>query len=475
MGKEKNKKLNSFRNHLHEILQSLAAGIGPESVVSDKSIPVESGLKITLLAYFSSIDRFRDIIVESANIHGAKKLNDESIDELYFIIVKKLSQVIKNRHETITDMLNKYVIAEDVILIEQEIDRILRESYREYKVVLITNLIKLEDVNKLWVSGTSLIKIGTDYFNDWPHQVDNTAALAIALLGSKAFIERESLGKKYQGMVALETLIEGHHIKNENSYVIQNAIISFRQVFSYLYICKQFLSSVSKDRYDIKTTSVGRYSIEFPGEPRIEGVQVIFLEQISTTNAIDNVKRFNLPIDVSKEVFTLSSETIDILSRRCYLEEYNALSQCEKSMIKNKLSISQDWYLKSIFEDDLTDETISLFISLESLMALYADQLSSNTDEMAGNIAIMLSSNPEERYKHKQTFKNNIYRLRNKIMHHGSTCTKEDYEAILRLKNYVPWSIIGILRALENILQYGNNVDALKEYFERLKLGGAVK
>ena len=56
-------------------------------------------------------------------------------------------------------------------------------------------------------------------------------------------------------------------------------------------------------------------------------------------------------------------------------------------------------------------------------------------------------------------------------MHHGKPINWEkDLRAIRLLKDFIVWSIIGIMQRIDEITKYGNNDKAIKEYFEREKL-----
>ena len=94
---------------------------------------------------------------------------------------------------------------------------------------------------------------------------------------------------------------------------------------------------------------------------------------------------------------------------------------------------------------------------------------------MAENIAIMLTSDPDDRYNYKKNFKDKVYPLRNKIMHNGQIFSwDKDYANLSELRTYVVWSTLGILDRLEKITKYGNGSKAMREYFEREKLKPSI-
>ena len=143
----------------------------------------------------------------------------------------------------------------------------------------------------------------------------------------------------------------------------------------------------------------------------------------------------------------------------------------EFGTIGNKIKRSLDWVYKEMLEKDETDKAIALFISLETLISYGHDPLIGLTDEYAENIAIMTHSTAEERFKEKKLFKRKVYKLRNKIMHNGyKVIWEKDWKDIKRLKIYVAWTLRWYLENIDKLMLIGNNVDAVKEYFEREKL-----
>lgn len=180
----------------------------------------------------------------------------------------------------------------------------------------------------------------------------------------------------------------------------------------------------------------------------------------------------NETIALSNGCFILTDEAVNKLKVHCCLDKYNEICLTKRAgEVGEKIIRSLDWFLKSVLEQDLTDKVINMFISLESLLSLGADPLTSHTDDMAENIALMMAKDVEERYTIKKDFKKKIYKLRNKIMHHGENCTWEkDGREIFFLEIIFARSVIGILKRLDRILVYGNKVGAMHEYFEREKL-----
>jgi hypothetical protein len=175
-------------------------------------------------------------------------------------------------------------------------------------------------------------------------------------------------------------------------------------------------------------------------------------------------------IEYSQDAFVIGSELLAHLKKRCYLDKFNEIFVMGSfGEVGDKIARSVDWFLKAELEKDPTDVIMSLFISLEALLSLGSDPLMSLVDEMAENVAIMVQSTVDERYKWKRKFKK-WYETRNDIVHRGKVI-EEGFEWIARdLKISVVWSVMGILARMDNIVGYGSKSDAIKQYFDREKL-----
>lgn len=56
-------------------------------------------------------------------------------------------------------------------------------------------------------------------------------------------------------------------------------------------------------------------------------------------------------------------------------------------------------------------------------------------------------------------------------MHNGYEVSRDkDWREIKRLKIYVAWTLHWFIRNIDKLMMIGNNVNAVKEYFEREKL-----
>ena len=105
-------------------------------------------------------------------------------------------------------------------------------------------------------------------------------------------------------------------------------------------------------------------------------------------------------------------------------------------------------------------------------MSARQDNFSSLSDDLAENIAIITKSGIEERYKAKKDFKNNIYQLRNNIMHRGEKISKpEDFRNLETLRISLVWPLRWIIKNIEILKDDGKyTTEKLKEYFEKQKL-----
>ena len=170
----------------------------------------------------------------------------------------------------------------------------------------------------------------------------------------------------------------------------------------------------------------------------------------------------------------IDKDSLEKIKNRCFLGNFNDIFQDQKKYmeISEKITRSMEWFYKGIIEEDKTNEAIALFISLEILMSTKPDKFSSLSDDLAENLAIITKSGVEDRYKAKKDFKNNIYQLRNDIMHRGKKIeTSEDFNSIEILRSCIVWSLMWIIKNIEVLKDKEKyTTDKLKEYFEKQKL-----
>lgn len=201
-----------------------------------------------------------------------------------------------------------------------------------------------------------------------------------------------------------------------------------------------------------------------------KGLQKYYIS--SMKNHIKGIDTRWTDIKLPEKTFVIDTNLLRVLERQCCFEKFNKISLDDNfGEIRKKIRLALNWFLKALLEKDITDEAIALFISLEALMATTADPLTSHTDELAENMAIITYHGVDARYKAKKNFRETIYPMRNKIMHHGHLADQDkDWETIGDLRLDVVWAIRWIIEKSDTIMKFGNKAKAIREYFEREKL-----
>jgi len=394
------------------------------------------------------------------------KINYSSSYQLFGYICKFIYNRIKSRVKNIDDTLETYLKDEDISAGLLEIENKLKQSYGVYRIYLITNLIYLKNIKTLQFGNVNMNRVDEDSINWFPEKIEYPfkSSLAKLLVIDKA-LSREELLKEYKNNVILETRIKGYHISSEKSDVVKSAFFEYRQVFSYLIMCKGLLGQGKFGKDIFETKEIDQYA---------EVKRVIQICYVGRDNNLKQLKFIDTAFEefkLSEKQFIINKEVLQLIKEKCYLSNFNDISQDIKyGDMREKIRRSMDWFLKAKIEKDFTDKAISLFISLETLLSTGPDPLSSQTDDLAENVVIITHAG-EERYEVKKYFKKEIYGLRNQIMHRGYSVNLDtDLEKISRLEIYVIYSIRAILGRINEIIKYGKDSNALKEYFERKKL-----
>lgn len=395
------------------------------------------------------------------------KINYSSSSRLFGYICKFIYNRIKSRVKNIDDTLEIYLKDDDISAGLLEIENKLKQSYGVYRIYLITNLIYLKNIKTLQFGNVNMNRVDEDSINWFPEKIEHPFNSSLTkLLVIDRPLSREKFLKKYKDNVILETRIEGYHINNEVSDVIEKALFEYRQLFSYLIMCKELLGQSKSDKDILETKKVGQYN-EIKSS-----IQICYIGKENNLRQLKFIdiefEKFRLP----EKQFIINKEALQLIKERCCLNNFNNVSQdIEYGDMREKIRRSMDWFLKANLEKDLTDEAISLFISLETLLSTGSDPLSSQTDDLAENVVILAHSGEDIRYKAKKYFKKEIYGLRNQIMHRGYSINfDKDLKKVSRLGIYVIYSIREILGRINEIIKYGKDLNALKEYFERKKL-----
>lgn len=463
---------------LKVVIQTCFGDIGLKEHLSaseDKQYDFQDNLKRTDFYFLGGLLLRESVLSTIKNCKD--KTNAAFVEKVFDKIMKDVYGKIKDRKIIFEKTLNNYLIEEDFDFAAERLEEILRNPRKKFKVILISELIELSDIEACQIGNVTIRKINKDYTDTLPIEIESQKDLGVTLLGSfgEKIISRDKFLEEHKEHVALEINTVGYHFDDELSPVFDSAVQEIRLVFAYLFLSRHFSSNVEKEfKFKIETKEIKRGGYFLQSE--LTGLQEYYLFDKDNT---DFLKKFDTTwekIILSDTVFVLSKDMIDNLKKQCHLDEFNKMNQrSDIGEIKNKINMALDWFLKATLEKDDTDEVISLFISLESLLSMSEDYLTSHTDDMAENIAIMLTTNPDDRYNYKKTFKTNVYSLRNMIMHHGRKFSwDKNYSSLRELRIYVVWSTLGILSRIEKITKYGNGSKAMREYFEREKLKPSI-
>lgn len=442
---------------LKTLVQQYSGIIGPEHIFRNSKADTylfEDNLRFNK-HYFYGGYFLREVLEKI----GCRK-NETNYDFCYNLFHKIMSEVyrnVKDRNIPIEKTLDNYLTEEDFDFAAKRLEELLKSSRSKFKIILVSNLIELSDIESLQIGNVTVRKITRNYINTLPEEIeiDPVRFGLLSVERHRKKITREEFLDKYHEHVALEVNVEGYHFEDETSPVFYLAIQEIRLFFAYLFACKHFLENVAKGKYKIEVKEMPKYP--FLSTETI-GLQEYYIRKQDDISYLKKIDTRWAKIILSNKTFVLTKESLDKLSESCHLGNFNTMNQShDYGEIKSKINRSLDWFLKAILEEDVTDAVISFFISLESLLSTDAGPLTSHTDDMAENIAIMLTSDPDNRYEHKRRFKD-VYRLRNKVMHNGKVFSWDegkDVKSLNYLKIDIVWSVLGILKRLELIREYG--------------------
>jgi hypothetical protein len=468
--------MNSLESKLRKHFESLIKGffkfIGPESKISNKGLSVfefEDNLYFNEY-YFSGGTILKEFFLDDISKYHSG-VNILTSYELFKYICKIIYNKIKSRVEVIDDTLNVYLKEDDIDYGFSEIFKKLDESNRIYKVYLLSNLVSLINVNSVEIGKVKLINLNEETIKVLPQNIEKcfSSAASEALAESK-YLSPEQFLQEFKGRVILETSVEGYHLNNEISKVFEDALREYKRVFSYLSICKIFLENVKADKYNIETEALKIFDYGIHNE----APQYFYIYDKNQTKFLKIIDTKFEKVELPKILFKINKDSLEKIKKRCCLDNFNEILQNQKKYgkIGDKITRSIDWFYRGIIEEDNTNKAIALFISLEILMSARQDNFSSLSDDLAENIAIITKLGVEERYKAKKDFKNNIYQLRNDIMHRGEKIRKpKDFRNLETLRISLIWSIRWVIENIEILKKDGKHeTEALKEYFEKQKL-----
>jgi len=446
--------------------------IGPKSKIIHKGLMVY-GFEDDL--YFNENYFNGGIVLKEFFLDGISKyhsgVNISTSIELFNYICKIVYNKIKSRVDIISDTLDVYLKEDDIDYGFSEIFKKLDESNRSYKVYLLSNLVSLGNVNSVEIGKVTLINLNEDTIKNLPQNIekDFSSAVSEALAESK-YLSPEQFLQEFKGRVILEVSVEGYHLNNEISKVFEDALREYERVFSYLSACKIFLKNVKADKYNIETEAIKIFDYSIHNE----APQYFYIYDKNQTKFLKIIDTKFEKVELPKILFKINKGSLEKIKKRCCLDNFNEILQNQEKYgkIGDKITRSIDWFYRGVIEEDNTNKAIALFISLEILMSARQDNFSSLSDDLAENIAIITKLGVEERYKAKKDFKNNIYQLRNDIMHRGEKISKpKDFRNLETLRISLVWSIRWMIENIEILKKDGKyGTEALKEYFEKQKL-----
>lgn len=461
--------INFSKKDFSDYIFNVLSTIGPEKVLKegdDNLFILDEDIKRSTHFHEYTIP-LKDLLTKNSPFLK-DRLNYYSSYEIQEKLTNDIYNKIKDK-STITKTLDKYISDSDIDELYRAFIETLQAKNREYEVTCVTNLLELDDIDSIKIGNVLIEKIDENYCqklpDSMPHLTEKRSLLSSFFTGLKrpATQTREDFLFKYRGYVSLKTCISGIHINDEQSILFNSATNSIQHAFAYLNLCHQKFH-FTQGEFKIKSSDNETFGL---GGMSTNSKNYFLIDNEEELSCI----AINEPILLSKRKLILDKVTIDNIKDRCSLDNFNKLfSEYDAPDLKEKITRSLDWFLKMQLETDSTDKAINLFVSIESLLSANTDDTVSNTDDMAENIAINYSRNVEIRYATKKQFKK-IYRLRNKILHHGLKIPfNDDGINIFSLEIMYIWSLIGILERMDSILMYGKTVSAMREYFEREKL-----
>lgn len=462
-----------LKEHFKNILKQIFKNIGPSSKISfegKEMYKFEDDLYFNSDYFIWTMPIKLEILDKIPKYKG--KVNIQTSDELLEHICLNIYRKIKRRVETISDSLDIYLKEEDIDFGFKEIFKKMDISYGKHSVYFISNILVLKEIESINIGRVSIKRVGEKIVKELPTIIEKPlfscvyTPMQIALMKGN-YLDPNRFVKEFEGKTMFEITLEGYQVGNERSKIFERAIEEFKYVLSYLSICKTFLENVSSDKYS--------FSIEYiklDNRSNSENkYQIYYVRDHNNTKILKCVRDFQGYLKLPKFTFIIDSELLEVIKKRCYLSNFCMIMENEKlGEVGNKIKLSLEWVFKEMIEYDDTDKVIALFISLETLITTGPDPFMSLTDDYAENVAIMTVTGIERRLEEKRFFKK-VYKLRNNIMHNGYKIKwLDDWQKIKRLKIYIAWSLRYFINNINKIMKIGNDTNALKEYFERLKL-----
>lgn len=241
----KKETIQSIKSPLKVLIRKVAADIVPQSVERDgyfTAYSISEDLKYSKVYFWAG--EYLTIVFDDLGIK--EEINELSAQLIFDILIRELYARVTSRGTTIEDSLAKYLIEDDYEYAAKRLKEILTRSKGVYKVILLSSLIELVDIDSLQIGNVEIKRLTSDYFEEWSEKIAG-GSIVVPYVYNKDFSER------YEDCVALETTIEGYHVDNEKSKVFDLAISNIKQMFAFLYCSKTFLSN-KVNKYELKTT-----------------------------------------------------------------------------------------------------------------------------------------------------------------------------------------------------------------------------
>jgi hypothetical protein len=371
-------------------------------------------------------------------------INSETASVIFNIGVRQIcNQMIENESVLTEKMLSSAC---------QTIVDNLQDSKGKHLFIFFVPSITLAVKESIEIGGTTLRKASVADAELLEGRAD---IILERNVGSQGPTDKKDFLNRYLNSTLVQLRFSGFHYKDELSFPAHEAWKTFGRVAAYLMICKEVLQIPEK------YPDYGRDHKSWPWDAFMVGKRGRApLIPIYSTGHQFSIYGLDFEID---------PHLLYYLYKYCYLQEFNRLCKSHTEL-RDKIYRSLDWFLKGCREDDPTDQLVCSFISLECLFGMGSDSLSSQTGDLAENIALLIHSKRPERIEEKNFFKKKVYPLRNRIMHHGHMFEAKDEPVSDRLKVYIMYGVINILKHLDAITKDGG----LRNFFEKVKMTASI-
>ena len=259
-----NKKLKQdFENLIKIVFKNIA----PKSKLSSReqdSYKFEDDFNFYYKDIAAGAILLKQYILDNIRRHE-EEVNIFTSVKLLEYICKSIYIKIKSRVETINDSLGTYLKSEDIDYGFKEISRKLDNSFGEYTIYFISNLLSLQDIDSINIGKVSIKRIDEKIIEELPSSIEKPyfsnvyTPLSLALIKGEYFNSNKFI-QEFKGKTLFEVTIKGYQVSNEKSDVFEKALREFKFVLSYFFICKIFLENVASDQYSIEIEKIKQNS-----------------------------------------------------------------------------------------------------------------------------------------------------------------------------------------------------------------------